>query len=118
MVTEDESLHRETLENLGRSPSAQKHMRIVLAMEAREGPNTSRQSRESHGETRSTLLSQKVWKAWKSPNDFKEKVPLSPFDLAESVIGRLQNTSSWTGCESECRDAVCVGVLRNSTFIP
>ena len=36
---------------------------FVLAMEAREGPNTSRQSRESHGETRSTLLSQKVWKA-------------------------------------------------------
>ena len=34
---------------------------FVLAMEAREGPNTSRQSRESHGETRSTLLSQKVW---------------------------------------------------------
>ena len=29
----------ETLENLGRSPSAEKHMRIVLAMEAREGPN-------------------------------------------------------------------------------
>ena len=37
---EDETLHRETLENLGRSPSAEKHMRMVLAMEGLEGPNT------------------------------------------------------------------------------
>ena len=42
----------------------------------------------------------------------------SLFVVAESVIGRPQNTSSWTGSESECRDAVCVCVLRNSTFIP
>ena len=81
-------------------------------------------------------------------------------EIAESVIRRLQNTSSWTGSETvcrdavclafsqrrcgessrsklqrvstedlrtpvlgqavnqECRDAVCVGVLRNGTFIP
>ena len=26
----------------------------------------------------------------------------------ESVIRRLQNTSSWTGSEAECRDAVCL----------
>ena len=30
---EDETLHRETLENLGRHPSAEKHMRMVLAMD-------------------------------------------------------------------------------------
>ena len=30
---EDETLHRETLENLGRSPAAEKHMRMVLAMD-------------------------------------------------------------------------------------
>ena len=36
---EDESLHRETLENLGRSRPAEKHVRIVFAKEAREGPN-------------------------------------------------------------------------------
>ena len=29
---EDESMHRETLENLGRSPSAEKHMHMVLAV--------------------------------------------------------------------------------------
>ena len=29
-----------------------------------------------------------------------------------------QNTSSWIGSEAECRDAVCVGVLRNSTVMP
>ena len=34
---------------------------------------------------------------------------MSPCDVAESVIGRPQNTSSWTGSEAECRDAVCVG---------
>ena len=39
----------------------------------------------------------------------------SPCEVAESVIRRPQNTSSWTGSEAECRDAVCVGVLRNST---
>ena len=32
-------MFREPLENLGRSPSTEKHVRIVLAMEAREGPN-------------------------------------------------------------------------------
>ena len=31
---------REAEGHLGRSPSAEKHMRIVLAMEAREGANT------------------------------------------------------------------------------
>ena len=30
---------RESLENLGRSRSAEKHVRIVFAKEAREGPN-------------------------------------------------------------------------------
>ena len=39
---------------------------FVLATEAHEGPNTSRQSRESHGE---------LW-------------GISPFEVAESVIGR------------------------------
>ena len=34
---------------------------------------------------------------------------MSPCDVAESVIGRPQNTSSWTDSEAECRDAVCVG---------
>ena len=34
----------------------------------------------------------------------------------KSVIGKLQNTSSLTGGEAEFHIAVCVGVLRNSTF--
>ena len=38
----------------------------------------------------------------------------SPFEVAENVIGRPKDTSSWAGSESEYRDAVCVGVLRNS----
>ena len=42
----------------------------------------------------------------------------SPFEVAESVNGRPKVTRTWTGNESECRDAVCDGVLRNSTFIP
>ena len=42
---------------------------------------------------------------------------MSPCDVAECVIGRPQNISSWTGSEAECRDAVCVGVLCNSTVI-
>ena len=58
-LQEDEGMLRETLEKfLSALPSAEKYMRIVLTMEAREGPNTSRQSRDSHGETRSTLMSQ------------------------------------------------------------
>ena len=36
---EDEPIHRETLENLGRSPSAEKHVNIVFSLEACEGPN-------------------------------------------------------------------------------
>ena len=35
-------------------------MSIVLTLETRDGRNTSRQSRESHGETRSSLLSLSV----------------------------------------------------------
>ena len=41
----------------------------------------------------------------------------SPCEVAESVIGRPQNTISWTGSEAEYRDAACVGFLRNSTVI-
>ena len=36
-----------------------------------------------------------------------------PCEVAESVIRRPQNTSLWTGSGAECRNAVCVGVLRN-----
>ena len=42
----------------------------------------------------------------------------SPFEVAESVIGRPKDTSSWAGSESEYRDAVFDGVLRNSAIIP
>ena len=42
---------------------------------------------------------------------------MSPFEVAESVNGRPKDNSSWSGSESECRDAVCVGVLRNSTDV-
>ena len=42
----------------------------------------------------------------------------SPCEFSESVIGKPQNTSSWSSSEADCRDAVCVGVLRNSTVMP
>ena len=41
-------MRKVSLENLGRSPSAEKHIRIVFAREAREGPNTQDQA-ERHG---------------------------------------------------------------------
>ena len=47
-----------------------------------------------------------------APNDVVRK---SPREVSESVIRRLQNNSSWTDSETECRVSVCVGVLRNST---
>ena len=50
-----------------------------------------------------------------APNDVVGK---SPCEVSESVIGRPKDTSSWTGSDSECLDAVCVAVLHNSTFIP
>ena len=37
---EDETVHQETLENLGGSLPTGKHKRIVLTMEGLEGPNT------------------------------------------------------------------------------
>ena len=43
-----------------------------------------------------------------APND------VGPCDVAESVIGRPQNTSSWTGSEAM---RFCVGVLYISTVI-
>ena len=41
---EDEAMLREPLENLGRSPLAKRYISIVLAREAREGPNTQDQA--------------------------------------------------------------------------
>ena len=41
----------------------------------------------------------------------------SPCEVSECVIRRLQNTISWTGSEAECRNAVCVGVLRICTVM-
>ena len=37
---EDETLLRETLENLGRSRSTEKYIRLMLTMEGLDGPNT------------------------------------------------------------------------------
>ena len=37
-------MHRQGLGNLGRSPSAEKHARMVLVTEGREGPNTQDQA--------------------------------------------------------------------------
>ena len=48
---EDETLHREALENLGCSPSAGKHVRMVLAMEGLEGPNTQGKAERFMAET-------------------------------------------------------------------
>ena len=56
--------------------------------------------------------SAEIRSALHSPNDV---VRMSPCEVSESVIRRLQNTISWTGNETECRVSVCVGVLRNST---
>ena len=64
-IKEDESIHhwyRETLKKLDRSLATEKHKRILLSMEGLRGPEHSRPSSASHSETRSTLLSQKVWK--------------------------------------------------------
>ena len=41
----------------------------------------------------------------------------SPRAKVQCVIRRLQNTISWTGSEAECRNTVCVGVLRNCTVM-
>ena len=37
-------MHRESLENLGRTRSSEKHVRLVFAKEALESPNTSSHS--------------------------------------------------------------------------
>ena len=41
---EDESMFRDSIENLGRSRSAEKHVCFMVAREAREGPNTQDQA--------------------------------------------------------------------------
>ena len=48
-----------------------------------------------------------------SPSDVEGK---SPCEVAECIIRSLQYTSLWTGSEAECRDAVCVGILRNFSY--
>ena len=79
---------------------------FVLATEAREGPNTSRQSRESHGETRSTEH---------APNDVVGKVTVRS---CRECHRKTEGHQFLVGSESECRVSVCVGVLRNSAIIP
>ena len=115
-LQEDEGMLRETLVNLSRSPFGREiHAHCV-----------------SHGSTRgSQHFKTKPRVSWRDEIDFAVSQGLegyesrpttlwgkSLFEVAESVIGRPKDTSSWTGSESECRDAVCDGVFRNSTFIP
>ena len=107
-------------------PSAWKYMHIVLAMEARKDPNTSRQSRESHGETpvrscrechRKNEGHQFLDRLYDdsqrepAPNDVVGKVPVR--SCREFHQKTAEHQFFWTGIEAECRDAVCVGFLRN-----
>ena len=141
-----------SLENLGRSPPAEKHIRIVL-----KGSRISSHP-QVRGVRRTTDLGHAVNQSAEVQSaleffatahlfregyqPYKNEVYLcrqssmrlhsahtgsilptklwgkSSCEVAESVIRRPQITISWTSSESKCRDAVCVGVLRNSTFIP
>ena len=47
-----------------------------------------------------------------APNDVVRK---SPREVSESVIRRLQNNSSWTDSETECRVPVCRTTVRGQT---
>ena len=83
---------------LRRSLSAEKHTCLVLALQARQSPNTQDQAGRLKAATGRLVLRRN-----------------SPCEVAESFIRRPQNNFSCTGCEPEYRDAVCVGFLRNST---
>ena len=89
--------------------------RVVLATAAHEGPTT--QDGTEHLMTVSRLLFEGTI-ATCHPPCIAEVVVKVLVEVAECVIRSPKDTRSWTGSESECRGAVCHGVLRNSTFIP
>ena len=89
---------------------------IVLAREACEGPNTPDQARRLMAR-RDRLCCLRVLGRQKVPPPQRRCGEQFPCEVAESVIGRSQNTSFFADSESERRDAVCVGVLRNSTDV-
>ena len=68
---EDESMHQETLENLGRSPSAEKHVHIVFSLKACVGPYAQ---------------------------DKAERLMVATCHLLEDVIAPLQQRNTSTLC--------------------
>ena len=121
---------------LGRSLSAVKHVHIVFSLDSCEGPNaysctnlhraecrscglhwnSSQQVSHSvrafrHTRTKSTFCRQSSIRLHSTHTGIILPMKLwgkSPCEVSESVIRRLQNTISWTGIETECRDAVCL----------
>ena len=63
---------------------------------------------KEHGERSLAVRSQE-----RAPNDVDG---MSPCNVAENVIGS-RRTPVVTSSEAECRDAVCIGVLRNITVM-
>ena len=89
---ENEAMQSKTLENLGRSPSEEKQVRIVLAIEGREGPST--QGRTEH------LMEVRR-------HHFADKMATCrPLHEAGEAPGKINLTSSGPS-DSFGRDTVC-----------
>ena len=114
-------MFREAFERFSSSPPAEKQMLIVLAM---KGPGVSPLPHPQDKAECLMVVSRLLFEGTMAtchPPGIAEVGGLwgkSPFQVAESVIGRPKDNRSWTGSGAECRDAVCVGVLHNCTFRP
>ena len=119
---------------LGRYLSAVKHVHIVFSLDSCEGPNAYSCANLQRADCRSCGLhwnsSQQVSHSLRAVRHTRKNssfcrqssislhsthtgiiLPMklwgkSPCEVSESVIRRLQNTSSWSGSEAECRVSV------------
>ena len=108
---EDETLHRETLENLGRSPSAEKHMRMVLALECFEGPNTQGKAERFMAATGHHLEEMMAnYHSLGNAGTVAGKSSNTQWACRGSLASSVRETT-WEALEAEVREATSTAIL-------
>ena len=93
---EDETMHRETLENLDRCLETKKHKHVVLTMVGLEGPNTQDSQAFHGGDWLHGHLSS-CWCCWKGGRQV-HSIPSGPSDNS----GRKMETNFTIATSTEC----------------
>ena len=98
---EDETMHRETLENLDRCPETKKHKDVVLTMVGLEGPNTQDKAKRFMAATGHIATCHPAGVAGKAAGKFIQY----PAGLPSALEEKWRRTSPWEPQQSvhHCR---------------